>query len=342
MSLRRPPEAPARLTAVLTAARLSPRTEPLPVVSHSNDTWLVDLSTGPAVLRIGWRGDVGRLEREIAVAGALPPEVPYPVVLGSGRTELDGHALTWTLTERLDGLQVADAWPRLTVTERDRVAHRLAEILRALHGVGVPAEVAARVRDRPPVDLHDLGSIVGVNLNPLPLPHVRALAPLAAQLPFVDPELTAAAVDRMDGLAGHAPVLDDPDRGVLVHSDVHTSNLWWHDGEVSAVLDLEWVRFGPADLELERIADSADADVREGRDDHPALLRILVADYPELVAAPDLSERLLLFSLAQALRQLCVWPPDRPEADLVADHPVRRLRRLVDGDWPAVGALPFG
>ncbi|MDU0292118.1 hypothetical protein [Saccharothrix longispora] len=35
-----------------------------------------------------------------------------------------------------------------------------------------------------------------------------------------------------------------------------------------------------------------------------------------------------------------VAPPDRAADELPPDHSPRRLRRLVDGEWPARGALP--
>jgi len=49
---------------------------------------------------------------------------------------------------------------------------------------------------------------------------------------------------------------------------------------------------------------------------------------------------LRLVSIGHALRHLVVWPPDAPEATLRPEHPVHRLRALVDGTWPADGALP--
>jgi Phosphotransferase enzyme family len=39
--------------------------------------------------------------------------------------------------------------------------------------------------------------------------------------------------------------------GVVVHGDAHLANVLWHDGRLAALLDFEWARIGPPDLELE-------------------------------------------------------------------------------------------
>lgn len=102
------------------------------------------------------------------------------------------------------------------------------------------------------------------------------------------------------------------------------------------------VRFRPPDLELQRLSDCADADSLIGIDVHPTIVGWLHASHPELFEARDLIDRLRLYSVAYALRHLIVAPPDGPEDSLEGDHSLVRLRRLLDGRWPASGALPSG
>jgi len=330
-----------RLAAVCRVARLHPHAAPVPVVSYSNDTWLLDdRRLGPTVLRIGWRGDVHRLVREAAVAQFGPAELGYPQLLSSGGATANGAPLRWTLTRRLTGQPVDEVWPALSPSARRAAVDRLARMLRALHDWHPSADVARLISQRPCLDLTAADSIVGADNNPLPLARAHALAAHAGALRFVDPGVVRAAVDAIDELAELEPTLDDPSATGLTHGDVHLNNLWWDGSSVRALLDLEWTRFAPRDLELERLADNADADVREGLDVYPQVLRWLLADYPQLVDVPRMPERLRLYSLTHALRHVFAWPPSAPEAELAPDHPLVRLRRLVSGAWPAPGALP--
>ena len=59
-----------------------------------------------------------------------------------------------------------------------------------------------------------------------------------------------------------------------------------HDGRISALLDFEFARLGPADLELISIVRAMDAERRLGIT-RPPLLDWLQQDYPELFAVPE-------------------------------------------------------
>ena len=68
-----------RLTRVLADARLDPDVEAVALSGYSNDTWRV----GSLVVRVCWRGDVRRMEREASIAAELPPEVRYPSLVAA-------------------------------------------------------------------------------------------------------------------------------------------------------------------------------------------------------------------------------------------------------------------
>src|SRR5438552_18401148 len=101
----------ARLRQVCSAAGLDPVTAPRQVLSWSNDAWLFeDRRLGAVALRVGWRGDLARLDREMAVAEHLPAAIRYPRVLGHGRTSTGERSLAWSLTRQLDGELLDSAW----------------------------------------------------------------------------------------------------------------------------------------------------------------------------------------------------------------------------------------
>jgi Phosphotransferase enzyme family len=130
---------------------------------------------------------------------------------------------------------------------------------------------------------------------------------------------------------------------VLLHGDFYLGNVLAHGGHVSALIDLEFSRMGPRDLELISVVRALDAETRLGLR-RPPLLAWLAEDYPELFGAADLHRRLWLYALAYTIRQIIFWPPDRAEADgLELTHPLRTLRRLIDAPLPLPAAdLPLG
>ncbi len=333
-------DATTRLARICAVAALRPRETPERIESYSNDTWILDLPTGPAILRVAWAGDVTRLGREVAVTRNLPSDYPYPELLDSGATVIDDSPLTWMLTRRLPERPLDEVWPTLTTEQRTASVDDLAAALTVLHDHAPPADVATAVCTRPTLDLGTRDGITGPDVNPFPVARFTALLPYARATPFVDPGLVDAAAALVDDLAGLAPSLDDPHTGVLVHGDVHLANiLATAEGRITALLDLEWVRFGPRWFELERLCQQADESARGGDDTYRRIIERLVDTYPGLTDIDRLGDRLRLVSIGHALRHLVVWPPDEPEASLTAAHPVHRLRALVDGSWPADGSL---
>jgi len=314
----------ARFRALVQAGALDPVGEPELVTSHSNDAWYVrSASAGDVVLRVCWIGDRERLLREAAVGSALPPDVGYPEVIASGALTVDGEAITWMAGRRLSGTTLMKAWPELAEQQRERALRDVAAPLRALHRWRPPAQVVQRLGA--PVPSEDAQTIIGSTIVPLPLDRVRHLVAPAADRA---PEHRAVVVEGWRWIVDHAdllPRLDDP-ADVVTHGDLHLDNIWWNGERVTGLLDLEWVRWGPAWLDLVPVRDNALAG-DEFSEPHQRLLDTLRAHAPEL-AAPDLERRLTVVELAFQLRQILVWPPPGP--DPAIDHPVRLVRRLLD------------
>jgi Phosphotransferase enzyme family len=308
-----PPDPLSRLRRLQGMGQVDLPGDPVPVESESNDVW----SIGELFLRVCWRGDRARLEREMLVAAHLPDGVPYPAVVASGRDE----ALSWTVTRRLPGSTVSALWDTLSVDERRAVIRQHAQILEALHAWRPPPGVSEALRRRPLVDPDEPATIVGADVNPLPISRASLLVEPARRLPFVDPGVIDAVADRFQELRTSDPFLTDD--LVVVHGDASTANLLWHHGRVVALLDFEWVRWGPRDLEL-----SPFIGFMGGRS---VVLSWLEEDYPRLFGHPDLVERLWLYHLAGALRGVIVWPPRRPEDALRPDGALWELRRAIEG-----------
>ena len=301
--------------------------DPVLVESYSNDVWLVDPSdASPAVLRVCWRGNRERLITECVLGVELPAEIGYPEVLRYGR--IDSPALSWALTRRLTGTTLAEAWPRLSVLERREACRHAATMLRALHCWRPGPEVVAALLSHQRIDRTDAMQILGGRINPLPLADVGPVAELAADVPGVDRGLVADVVGWLEGHSVLLPHFDDP-FGVVLHADLHMSNVWWDGSAASALIDFEFARLGPAWADLARICDGVDSDRAEGIvGRHQLLWQSLAEDYPEVFSVSDLGERITACRLAFELRQLLLWgPPSNPGP---ADHPQLVLRALLN------------
>lgn len=313
-----------RLEALRSSGAISLATVSERMESYSNDTWIARTTDGgDVVLRVCWIGDRQRLLREAAVGAALPDEIGYPTVLGSGTLTYEGETITWMMAGRLTGSSLMQVWPSLSEDQRDRALTDTLGLVRRLHAWSLQAALLPWLT--PPTPTDDTEELIGSTLIPLPLGRVRQLVePAIAWAPG-----HRATVSRAwSWLVGHAdllPVLDDPATGVLTHGDLHLGNVWWDGERVSGLLDLEWVRLGPSWLDLGRVLDNALAG-DEFAAAHARMLAVLRTGLAPDV--PELDERLAALVLAHELRQILVWSPPGPEP--VPDHPIEVIRRVLD------------
>jgi aminoglycoside phosphotransferase (APT) family kinase protein len=207
----------------------------------------------------------------------------------------------------------------------------VAALLQALHSWAVPGDLADLLRH--PGEDPDPLRRAGSELVLMPPSAVLGLIPLARQLPFVDHGVLDAAAERLAELGDLTT-----DGAVLLHGDFYLGNVLIQGDHPSALIDLEFARMGPRDLELISVVRALDAGTRVGIQ-RPPLLAWLAEDYPELFGAADLHRRLWQYALAYTIRQIIFWPPDRAEADdLEVTHPLHTLRRLIDAPLPLFAA----
>lgn len=304
-----------RARTALRRAGLDPSVDLERASSVTNEVWL----TPTHVVRVNRSRD-NRLAREAVLASALPPEVGYPHVVAYGGRQGED----WLVAERVHGDPLAHCWPDLTDDQRRSAVSQIATRLQALHATEAP-------RDLPPItdapQLLDLSSTTPVD------PLIDALI-AASQLPHVDPLIIQACVELVE-LTAPTLALSGT---TLVHGDLTFENLLWAGDEITAVLDVEWARPGPPDLDLDIIlrccaypqlhVGPTVAD-RTHPEDYRDVPGWLAEDYPTLFGTPDQLDRMRVYSIAYDAKELLAYPPTIAASELSPLHPYHRLVRVV-------------
>jgi aminoglycoside phosphotransferase (APT) family kinase protein len=294
------------------------------VESWSNDTWLID----DAVLRVCWRGDRDRLDRERQLLAALPSSLPHASVLSSG-TWGDG---TWILLRRIQGGRLDLVWPTLSLDQQRRAARRMGELLRSLHHWAPPLEILALLSSSTSITNKSPAEVAGSMLVPWPQDRLSPLLEWSEALLGGHANLHRALCRRSEELGPVAPDAEF-EGSTVVHGDAHAANVLCDGGELVALLDYEWARLGPADLELEATCRD-DPEIEAGIDERGVLatevfaLKWMRDSYPELFKREHLTERLWLYQLCFELRSLCVWAGEG-----LNDRRLSRLRSIADHPW---------
>jgi len=285
------------------------------VESGSNDTWFL---SGETVLQVCYRGDVDRLVREAELLAVLPGSVPGPAVLDYGRDRL----LSWMIVKRVPAGSLWHAWRSETEAVLRSYVCQLAEIMRSLHSWQPPAPVLARYAAAEcPQTETDPVAIAASTLTPLSMSQLGRLIEHARAAPFTDQDVLEAIAARLARVAARITISRDAD--VVLHGDCTPANVLVQDGRVVALLDFEWSRRGPRDIEATLPAFSAWAD-------GPPMLPWLAEFYPELFDVPDFEQRHWFYRAGFALRGLIHWPAFAPEPELPKGHGLRQLRHLAE------------
>ena len=217
----------------------------------------------------------------------------------------DGPDGSWYVSERLAGQTLQEAWPTADAQTRRSMIESLGLALRALHHVSVPDGLLP-----PWLAAAHAGA-------PWPAYHPPVVA---AALPLVEdaqrrPDLNSDLLaDTADWIRKRLSLFAD-DRPVLVHGDLHGSNVIVDHGRVTGLIDFAEALAQPADVELDTILHwsanahayppepggrTLDATALEGL---PGWLR---GAYPELFEPADLRERLRFYDLN---RELAIYAP---------------------------------
>jgi aminoglycoside phosphotransferase (APT) family kinase protein len=271
------------------------------------------------VVRVGDAAAAHAYEHEASVVALLAgTDVPHARHIAHG-TSAEG---SWYVSSRLPGLTLHDAWPTASVAERRSIIHSLGDALRALHQVPAPAGLM-------PPWLR--GALAG---GPWPAYHPPVVG--AAMGLVEDAAPLASSV--LSWVSERLPLFD-ADPHVLVHGDLHGSNIMVDDGRVTGLIDFAEAVAQPADVELDTILrwcarpeefpptpSSRGLDVASLA---PVRGWLEVA-YPSLFARPTLGSRLAFYDLWVELAIFGHHPDAAVRA--VAEG---RIRRTVNGSVPA-------
>lgn len=288
--------------------------------SVTNEVWL----TPHYVVRVN--RDAGfRLYREAILSHVLPSEVGYPTLVQHGGELGDD----WLVVERKRGVSLSRAWPSMSVDARRRAVGQVAERLKAVHSTVCPQ--LDGLNDVPQLlDPAPRGALAVARL-------VASLEKLAAH-PMIDAGLMRDAVAHVDI---HADALDPFDVATVVHGDLTFENVLWDGEQVTALLDFEFARPGPPDLDLDvllrflsmpELHVAADYEAQTRAEDYAEVPWWFAEDYPELFAHPRQLERVRLYSLAWDAKELLQFPPTAPARELHRHHPYRRVANLLNGN----------
>ncbi|HEX6445188.1 MAG TPA: aminoglycoside phosphotransferase family protein [Streptosporangiales bacterium] len=248
---------------------------------------------------------------EAAVVNLLAgSEVPHARILAHG----DGPDGPWYVSERLPGRTLYEAWPTADSHTRQAMIESLGAALRALHRVPVPAVLlppwlAAALHGKPWAAFHP--PVVGAALQ-----QVEA----ARRRPGHDARLLADVADWVQ----ERLALFVADEHVLVHGDLHGSNLVVDQGRVTGLIDFAEALAQPADVELDTILrwcakarEFPPAPEEQGLDE-TTLTEVpgwLHGAYPELFEREQLRERLNFYDMHGELTLYAHHPhPDEREA----------------------------
>lgn len=287
--------------------------------SVTNDVWL----TNQYVVRVN-RDASMRLYREAVLSQVLPLEVGYPpVVQHGGEVGSD-----WLLLERLPGVSLSRAWPQMSHVQRRHAVRQLTERLRSVHTTACPR-------------LDGLSDVPQL-LDPAPTGAQAVIKLLeglerASTLTHVDAGVTGDAIDMVNTLAS---ALDPFDAVTVVHGDLTFENVLWDGANVTAVLDFEFARPGPPDLDLDvllrfislpHLHVPADYEAATRVEDYADVPWWMAEDYPDLFAHPRQFDRSRIYSIAWDVRELLAFPPNEPLHTVHRHHPYRRLANVLRG-----------
>jgi hygromycin-B 7''-O-kinase len=310
--------AKARARQALADAGL-PSEGPLePLRSVTNEVWL----SAEYLIRLNRRQD-GRLQKEMAVGGLLPPALTYPEAVAYGG-EPGGD---WLILRRPRGRVLSQAWPHLATPQRNLAIQHLAHLLQVVHSLPAPAELPEI--DDPPL-------LVSVDLESPTADLVRAIDRLAP-LPNIDAGLMADTL----GLVRDLTLSLEPFRATtMVHGDVHFENILWDGTRAHTLLDWKWARPAPPDVDLDVLlrfcahpyAYVADAHRHHATADEYVDVPWQLADaYPDLFSHNRQFDRMRVFSIAYDVRELLLYPPPVPVDRLPDHHAYHRLEAVLTG-----------
>lgn len=261
-----------------------------------------------------------RLRREAALCNALPNYSWTPKVVAYGG-EVGADFL---IVKRLPGINLSAAWPALDRKLRRRAIRFLAAALRSLHEIPSPQGIP--MIDAAP-HLFDASSLMPTK------PMLDAINEIKKVDGVDKPMLT----DLQEFIRELSPALQSFSQSTLIHGDLTFENVLWDGEKMTALVDFEWCRGAPPDLDLDvllRFCAYPEAHVPDKLahttrpEDYAEVAGWLVDELPQLFGQEHIYDRLRLFALSYDVRELRIDPqPPRGRGGPL--HPYNRIRSML-------------
>ncbi len=278
---------------------------------------------GEYVVRINHQHNQ-RLRREAQVCKALPIRSWTPRVVAHGG-ELGADFL---IVAKRPGMPLSRAWPDMSSQKRRLAISQLAAAMAELHRTPVPS---ATPKLSATTHLLDATCLVPVMPLTMAVDRLRSAGGIDAMLLN---DVDQLILETADSIAEYS-------EETMIHGDLTFENILWDGNEMTALLDFEWSRGAPADLDLDLIfrycalpfahvpAEYAD---RAETQDYADVPGWLAEDLPQLFSVPRLADRLRIYALAFDVSELAGELPERPLRELDPLHPLRRIADLLSND----------
>lgn len=186
------------------------------------------------VLRCTENVESGRLRRETKLAQLLPAGVGYPEILDSGSTD----GCDWMLCRRISGINLEDAWEKLSWDERADALEQLWMRAKQVHSLDTE-------KARPFVN----ESLWYISTMENALGEAELLR-----------ERNVISAEQCDAVKGYVRRFEGAMKRakcVLAHGDLTPANAMWHDGKIAALMDFECAVIAPKEADLMMLLNTA-------------------------------------------------------------------------------------
>ncbi len=265
------------------------------------------------VIRTNKRSDQ-RLKRETEVYRLLPNESWAPEIITYGTNNTNDYLIC----KRKPGASLARHWPQMQPQQRRRAITQIVAICKQIHAID---------GDIPP--LASSPHLLDFTNYSIVQPALEMLEKVS---PFYDLHFLDDIRQKIDALYS---IITFEKQLHLIHGDLTFENILWDGSNISAVVDFEWARAAPLDLEIDVLfryygLPEAHAPAEHQHSvkpqDYYAVPLWLMEDYPALFEVDKLTERLVLYALCFEVNELHHWQ----NADLKNPlHPHGRLKLLL-------------
>jgi aminoglycoside phosphotransferase (APT) family kinase protein len=197
----------------------------------TNAVWFND----DLVLRLSLTKDSNRIRQEIQLSRMLPVVVGYPANISSG--VIEGYE--WSISKRIRGVNLSEAWPNLTWVERGHAVKQIWEIMQGIHAV-------------------DVGKVKELSSkNPwyssLDKDETLSKFKYYVEKGIFTSEQETILSDILKRFWNKLPIATV----VLNHGDITMDNILWNEGDIVSLMDFEHSVIAPEGIDLNSLINLA-------------------------------------------------------------------------------------